>query len=65
MKPFYEFSAMLKKEYIQKCDDYDQSLTIWKLKKQVFEANLKQAIKKGYSGELQCEQLTRYLAKKT
>lgn len=64
MKPFYEFSAMLKEEYIQKCDDYDQSLTIWKLEKQVFEANLKQAIKKGYSGELQREELTRYLAQK-
>ncbi|MEY0321201.1 YfjI family protein [Providencia stuartii] len=64
MKPFYEFSAMLKEEYIQKCEDYDQSLTIWKLEKQVFEANLKQAIKKGYSGELQREQLTHHLEKK-
>lgn len=51
MKPFYDFASEMKQEYEVRLSDYKRENKIWKVKQQALDSNLRQAIKKGYSGE--------------
>ncbi|ELW9546147.1 TPA: YfjI family protein [Klebsiella aerogenes] len=51
MKPFYEFSARMKREFETQLVAYKRDHNIWKIKQQALNSNLRQAIKKNYSGE--------------
>lgn len=55
MKPFYDFSSIMTKDYEEKLTLYNHSYDIWKVKKQGLDTNLRQAIRKGYSGEIEEE----------
>lgn len=51
MKPCYIFAAELIQQYEQQVVDYKQKFKLWKIRQQALESNLRQAIKKGYSGD--------------
>lgn len=51
MKPCYTFAAELIQQYEQQVVDYKQEFNLWKIRQQALESNLRQAIKKNYSGE--------------
>lgn len=51
MKPFYDFASEMKREYTARMADYKREHKIWKVVQQGLDSNLRQAIKKGYSGE--------------
>lgn len=51
MKPCYRFAAELIQQYEQQLIDYKKKLKLWKIRQQALESNLRQAIKKGYSGD--------------
>lgn len=55
MKPFYDLSLEMMKKYEEKITQYKRDSDIWKTKKQGLNANLRQAIRKGYSGEMEEE----------
>ena len=51
MKPCYTFAAELIQKYEQQVVDYKRKLNVWTIRKQALASNLRQAVKKGYSGE--------------
>ncbi|ELE9011578.1 DUF3987 domain-containing protein [Enterobacter cloacae] len=51
MKPLYAYAAEMKREYEEKLIPYRREHNIWKIRHQALNSNLRQAIKKGYSGE--------------
>lgn len=51
MKPLYAYAAEMKREYEEKLEPYRREHNIWKIRNQALNSNLRQAIKKGYSGE--------------
>jgi len=51
MKPLYSFASQLAQEYEQQLVGYKRKFKLWKIRQQALESNLRQAIKKGYSGE--------------
>ncbi|CAI2534813.1 Uncharacterised protein [Serratia proteamaculans] len=51
MKPFYAFASELKQEYEKRLIGYKREYKVWKVRQQALDSNLRQAIKKGYSGE--------------
>ncbi|MFJ5434003.1 DUF3987 domain-containing protein [Pectobacterium sp. CHL-2024] len=53
MKPFYDFSSELKQEYESRLTNYKRDLRLWKVKQQALDSNLRQAIKRGYLGEIE------------
>ncbi|RTY19740.1 YfjI family protein [Morganella morganii] len=57
MKPFYDFSSEMIKEYEVKRTQYKQEYKIWKVKKQALESNLRKAMRNNYSGEMEEEKI--------
>lgn len=51
MKPCYTFAAELIQQYKQQIINFNQNFKLWKIRQQALESNLRQAIKKNYSGE--------------
>ncbi|HHO8441144.1 TPA: YfjI family protein [Klebsiella pneumoniae] len=51
MKPCYAFATEIIQQYEQQVIDYKKKLRLWKIRQQALESNLRQAIKKNYSGE--------------
>lgn len=51
MKPCYVFAAEIIQQYEQQVIDYKKKLKLWKIRQQALESNLRQAVKKNYSGE--------------
>lgn len=60
MKPFYEFSSSLKQEYELRLAGYKSEHSTWKVIRQALDSNLRQSIKKGYSGEDEAEKINRH-----
>ncbi|EPH2853909.1 YfjI family protein [Serratia nevei] len=61
MKPCYTFSAELIQQYEQQLINYKQKLKLWKIRQQALESNLRQAIKKGYSGENEEHEISKHV----
>ncbi len=53
MKPLYDFSSEIIKEYEVNLDSYKSDYKIWEIKQQVCKNNFKTAIRKNYSGEFE------------
>ncbi|MBH2717038.1 DUF3987 domain-containing protein [Serratia marcescens] len=51
MKPCYAFASSLIEQYEQHIADYKHQFKLWKIRQQALESNLRQAIRKGYTGE--------------
>lgn len=51
MKPCYAFASNLIEQYEQHIADYKHQFKLWKIRQQALESNLRQAIRKGYTGE--------------
>ncbi|MFZ5177019.1 YfjI family protein [Enterobacter kobei] len=51
MKPCYAFAAECMQQYEQQLIDYKSKFKLWKIRQQALESNLRQAIKKNYTGE--------------
>lgn len=51
MKPCYIFASELIQQYEKMVVDYKRQFKLWKIRQQALESNLRQAIKKNYSGE--------------
>ncbi|HFT7230088.1 TPA: YfjI family protein [Enterobacter chengduensis] len=51
MKPCYAFAAEIIQQYEQQIIDYKKKLKLWKIRQQALESNLRQAVKRNYSGE--------------
>lgn len=51
MKPCYAFAAEIIQQYEQQIIDYKKKLKLWKIRQQALESNLRQAVRKNYSGE--------------
>lgn len=64
MKPFYDFSSIMTKDHEEKLTLYNQSYDIWKVKKQGLDTNLRQAIRKGYSGGIEEEAIKKLVLSK-
>lgn len=60
MKPCYRFSAELIQQYEQQFIDYKKKSKLWKVRQQVLESNLRQAIKKGYSGKNEEHEISKH-----
>lgn len=60
MKPCYRFAAELIQQYEQQFIDYKKKLKLWKIRQQALEGNLRQAIKKGYSGENEEHEISKH-----
>ena len=60
MKPCYRFAAELIQQYEQQLIDYKKKLKLWKIRQQALESNLRQAIKKGYSGENEEHEISKH-----
>ncbi|HEQ1858313.1 TPA: DUF3987 domain-containing protein [Providencia alcalifaciens] len=53
MKPFYDFQSDLKKEYEINLASYNSNYDLWKVEQQALNSNLRKAIRKQSSGELE------------
>ncbi|MBJ2118258.1 YfjI family protein [Proteus penneri] len=62
MKPFYDFSVKMKKNYDNDLVNYEQSYNIWKIKKKVLDNNYKKAIERKYPGELESDEIKKHLS---
>lgn len=60
MKSCYRFAAELIQQYEQRFIDYKKKLKLWKIRQQALESNLRQAIKKGYSGENEEHEISKH-----
>lgn len=60
MKPCYEFASGLIQQYEQHIVDYKHQFKLWKIRQQALESNLRQAIKKGYSGENEEHEISKH-----
>lgn len=60
MKPCYTFAAELIQKYEQQVVDYKRKLNVWTIRKQALASNLRQAIKKGYSGENEEHEISKH-----
>lgn len=60
MKPCYAFSTELIQQYEQQLIDYKKKQKLWKIRQQALESNLRQAIKKGYSGENEEHEISKH-----
>jgi len=60
MKPCYTFATELIQQYEQQLIDYKKKLKLWKIRQQALESNLRQAIKKGYSGENEEHEISKH-----
>ncbi|WP_447868302.1 YfjI family protein [Rahnella aceris] len=60
MKPCYRFAADLIQQYEQQLIDYKKKLKLWKIRQQALENNLRQAIKKGYSGDNEEHEISKH-----
>lgn len=60
MKPCYTFAAELIQQYEQQIVDYKKKFKLWKIRQQALESNLRQAIKKEYSGENEEHEISKH-----
>lgn len=60
MKPCYTYTAELIQQYEQDIIEYKRRLKLWKIRQQALESNLRQAVKKGYPGEEEEQEITRH-----
>jgi len=60
MKPCYTFASELIQQYEQQIIDYKQKLKLWRIRQQALEGNLRQAVKKGYSGENEEHEISKH-----
>lgn len=60
MKPCYTFAAELIQQYEQQIKDYKKKFKLWKIRQQALESNLRQAVKKGYLGEKEEQEISKH-----
>ena len=60
MKPCYTFATELIQQYEQQLIDYKKKFKLWKIRQQALASNLRQAIKKGYSGENEEHEISKH-----
>lgn len=60
MRPFYDFASKMKQEFEEKLVNYRREYKIWKVRQQALESNLRQAIRKGYSGKREEDEITKH-----
>ena len=60
MKPCYAFASSLIEQYEQHIVDYKHQFKLWKIRQQALESNLRQAIRKGYTGEDEEQAINRH-----
>ncbi|MBA0167871.1 YfjI family protein [Pectobacterium sp. CFBP8739] len=60
MKPCYAFASELIQEYEKQLANYKQKIKLWKIRQQALESNLRQAIRKGYPGEYEEQEINKH-----
>ncbi|TBL64574.1 YfjI family protein [Hafnia paralvei] len=60
MKPCYAFAAELILQYDRQFVDYKRNHKLWRIRQQALESNLRQAIRKNYSGEFEEAEINKH-----
>ncbi|EFB9877829.1 DUF3987 domain-containing protein [Escherichia coli] len=60
MRQIRQYFSSIDKKHREQLQQYETEWPVWKTAKQALEANLRQAIKKGYSGEAESEALVQH-----